>query len=62
MAEKKLTAEELYAEGEGHRALTPARAAELMSIIADVSAKRGEGRPPRLDWLRRVAEGAKPTK
>lgn len=52
----RMTLAELWAEGaDHHHALTPERARDLLDIVSEVSAGRGEARPPRLDWLRRVA-------
>lgn len=58
---KALTPTELYAEGADHHlGLSPERAQDLLDIIKAVSRDRGEARPPRLDWLKRVTEDAKP--
>ena len=56
-----MTPAQLYAEGADHHSgLTPERAQDLADIIEVVSADRGETRPPRLDWLRRVADEKRP--
>jgi len=62
MDEKKtLTPAELYAEGaDHHQGLTGGRATDLLDIITAVSAALGEAQPPRLDWLKRLADGARP--
>jgi len=57
----RMTLVELWVEGaDHHQGLTPERALDLIELISTVSADRGEARPPRLDWLKQVAEGAKP--
>ena len=57
----RMTLVELWVEGaDHHQGLTPERALDLIDLITTVSADRGEARPPRLDWLKQVAEGAKP--